>query len=361
MGSMKRSEFLKRTTSLAATVLLSECAPSRAATQQEPTYRKLPRWRGFNLLERFTIDWGTKPFQEQDFAWIAEWGFDFVRLPLDYRFWAAPNNWREIREDALKGIAQAIDWGRQYEIHVCLNFHRTPGYCVNPPKEPKDLWTDEEAVEVSAVHWAHFAQRYKGRPNRELSFNLINEPAHIKENVYANVVTRLVQAIRAEDPDRLIIADGLDWARTPVRGLVPLKIAQSTRGYDPMRLTHYRASWIAGSETWDVPQWPMKEKDRVWSKDRLRRERIEPWKRLESLGAGVIVGEWGAFNQTPYDVVLAWMRDCLDLWKEADWSWALWSFRGGFGILDSDRPDVKYEQFRGHKLDRKMLELLRLY
>ena len=30
-----------------------------------------------------------------------------------------------------------------------------------------------------------------------------------------------------------------------------------------------------------------------------------------------------------------------------------------FGILDSGRTDVAYEDFRGHKLDRKMLDVLR--
>jgi endoglucanase len=53
------------------------------------------------------------------------------------------------------------------------------------------------------------------------------------------------------------------------------------------------------------------------------------------------------------------MRDSLDLWKEAGWGWALWNLRGSFGILDSGRRDVVYESFRGHKLDREMLELLR--
>jgi endoglucanase len=53
------------------------------------------------------------------------------------------------------------------------------------------------------------------------------------------------------------------------------------------------------------------------------------------------------------------MKDCLDLWREAGWGWALWNFRGSFGVLDSGRRDVTYEEFRGHRLDRKMLELLR--
>jgi endoglucanase len=52
------------------------------------------------------------------------------------------------------------------------------------------------------------------------------------------------------------------------------------------------------------------------------------------------------------------MRDWLDLWKEAGWGWSLWELRGGFGVLDSQRTDVEYEDFRGHKLDREMLTLL---
>jgi hypothetical protein len=42
-------------------------------------------------------------------------------------------------------------------------------------------------------------------------------------------------------------------------------------------------------------------------------------------------------------------------------SGALWNFKGSFGILDSDRHDVQYEAFYGHKLDRKMLTLLQQY
>ena len=55
------------------------------------------------------------------------------------------------------------------------------------------------------------------------------------------------------------------------------------------------------------------------------------------------------------------MRDCLANWQAVGWGWALWNFRGAFGILDSERSDVRYKEFHGHKLDRQMLELLREY
>jgi endoglucanase len=86
---------------------------------------------------------------------------------------------------------------------------------------------------------------------------------------------------------------------------------------------------------------------------------VEPWREMERMGAKIFVGEWGCWNRTPHAVTLAWMRDFLTLWKHAGWGWALWCFRGSFGILDSGRSDVRYENWRGHKLDRKMLELLR--
>jgi hypothetical protein len=38
---------------------------------------------------------------------------------------------------------------------------------------------------------------------------------------------------------------------------------------------------------------------------------------------------------------------------------ALWNFKGDFGILDSGREDVAYEDWHGHKLDRKLLDLFR--
>ena len=358
---MNRREFLQTAGALAVAATAAPALPLSAAEKATVTARHLPRWRGFNLLAKFVKRReGNPPFAESDFALVAEWGFNFVRLPLSYHCWSDPEDWLTLREAELKHIDQAVELGRKHGVHVNLNLHRAPGYCVNPPKEPLDLWTDEKALEACAFHWAHFAKRYKGIANERLSFDLLNEPANISPDKYVHVVKRLVEGIRAEDPQRLIIADGLKWGTEPVYGLAELGIAQSTRGYEPMQISHYRASWVHGSDKWPEPTWPLKRSEKpALDKETLRKERIEPWKKLEQKGVGVHVGEWGAFNRTPHKVVLAWMRDCLDLWKEAGWGWSLWELRGSFGVLDSQRADVEYEDFRGHKLDREMLTLLR--
>ncbi|MCC6234871.1 MAG: cellulase family glycosylhydrolase, partial [Verrucomicrobiales bacterium] len=220
------------------------------------TWTNLPPWRGFNLLNKFMVPWNSGPFREADFQFIAAQGFNFVRLPMDYRSYIAEENWEVFSEARLAEIDQAVAWGGTYGVHVCLNLHRIPGWTVATPSEAKSLWSDPDAQRVAALHWGMFAKRYRGIPNERLSFNLLNEPPDITPAVYSNVVSRLAAAIRAEDPQRLILCDGLSYATRPVPELIPLQVAQATRGYTPFGLTHYRASWVSGSDTWPVPTWP---------------------------------------------------------------------------------------------------------
>ena len=123
------------------TGLLAQNAPAaKAATLPEPTVAKLPRWRGFNLLEWFFAQ-GHRPFVEKDFELIAELGFDFVRLPLSYECWNSGKieDWDKIDEKELEQVDKAVEYGRQHGVHVCVNFHRAPGYCINPPPKPVSL------------------------------------------------------------------------------------------------------------------------------------------------------------------------------------------------------------------------------
>jgi endoglucanase len=391
--SIDRRQFIKSTAALAALgVIGTSCKPKPIA---DITAGSLPRWRGFNLLEKFIASNSNDPFRESDFALMAELGFDFVRLPMSYRCWADPSDWKKLDEKTLKEIDQAVDFGKQYGIHVNVAFHRAPGFSVDRSlREPFNLWLDEEAQQAFDYHWSHFAQRYKGIPNKNVSFNLVNEPGSLDfertkpltPELHAKVVRRVVKAIRDIDPNRLIIADGMWWGRDPSEDLADLNIAQSTRGYEPSQITHYLASWVDGADKWPEPKWPFvpemstelrylsEEMNQYyssklerwgiplgmeWNSERIRLQMIEPWKRLQAKGVGVHVGEFGAFSKTPHDIVIAWMRELMGQWKAAGWGWAMWNFRGGFGILDSERADVQYEDFKGHKLDRRMLELIR--
>ena len=66
----------------------------------------------------------------------------------------------------------------------------------------------------------------------------------------------------------------------------------------------------------------------------------------------------GCWNKTPHDVFLAWFGDVLGILSENGIGFALWEFNGSFGVLNSGREDIAYEDWYGHKLDRKLLNLL---
>ena len=42
----------------------------------------------------------------------------------------------------------------------------------------------------------------------------------------------------------------------PIPELAKLQIALATRGYTPMDVTHYKASWVSGADQYPVPIWP---------------------------------------------------------------------------------------------------------
>jgi hypothetical protein len=76
---------------------------------------------------------------------------------------------------------------------------------------------------------------------------------------------------------------------------------------------------------------------------------------------GVHCGECGCWNKTPHDVFLAWFGDALDILTANKIGYSLWNFKGDFGILNSGRKDVDYEDWHGNKLDTKLLQLLKAH
>lgn len=368
---MRRRDFIKASGGFAAASLSGLGLGSMTQDAPEKATPKFPRYRGFNLTEKTGGMGPRTKFNEEDFEILADWGLNFARIPMSYWNWASRTDWYSINEDVLTDIDEAVQLGKQYNVHINLSLHRVPGYCINGRDlEPVDLFKDtpenmQKALDAVVFHWKMFARRYKGTPNSELSFDLINEPPKMADETrYVEIVRALVQGIREEDRGRLIVADGKDIGRTPVYGIADLGVMQSTRGYDPMSLTHYTATWVPKDEfeTFNFPTWPLKGDDgKLWDKAALKAKLIDRWQPLIDRGVQIHVGEWGCYNKTPHNVTLRWMRDILSLWKEAGWGQAMWNLKGSFGVLNSERADVKYEDYKGHRLDRKMLELLKEY
>ncbi len=143
--------------------------------------------------------------------------------------------------------------------------------------------------------------------------------------------------------------------------ITDLNIAQSCRGYNPGIISHYKAPWVfKETDNLPEPKWPGQVGDKYLSRAMLETQ-YEPWIALTKQGVGVHCGECGCFNKTPHAVFLAWFEDVLDVLTTNGIGYALWEFRGSFGMLDSGRADVAYADWYGHKLDRKLLDLLKKY
>jgi endoglucanase len=314
--------------------------------------------------------------EEDHFRWISDWGFDFVRLPMSYRTWLKkktapgevlrPEDAFAVDESALALVDEAVELGAKHGIHVCLCFHHAPGYRVGKNVvEPFILWRDRMAVEALAFHWELFAKRYRGVAASKISFNLFNEAPWPNDDfngeIYRRAILPAVEAIRRVSPERLIIADGMGAGNLCVPELVPLGIHLSVHCYIPGNISHYKVDWKKDRTDWPEPRWPGGIDDAGYTWDRARLDAYyTPWKNLIAQGVGVHMGETSGSSNLAAPIFLAWFSDVLGLCRDLNIGWALWDFLGGskFGILDTERADVAYEDWHGHKLDRKMLMLL---
>ncbi len=376
--------------------------------QQSQTPAKNPPWYGFNLLEYFSTDpdWmkyfpykNDGIFLEDDFDWMRDWGFNWVRLPMDYRFWTDPNDLMKINEKKVEPIDRAIRLGEKYGVHVNISLHRAPGFCVLDGLDPTvtgihvtpekaSFYKDRATLEAFVHQWTFFAQRYKSISNERVSFNLVNEPLlpltseektqlterrksesqeAIDEEMkvrgakeYARVARAAIEGIRAIDPQRLIVSDGSSGGVTPVADLFSTGVLQSPHDYYPGDLTHHQCEWARGWATrTEPPTWPLKDSHGKVTADRKTiADFVRPWRGLEQQRVSIHFGEMGCYKHTPPEVVLAWFNDTLDMIGELKSGWALWNFRGPFGVLDTERPGTKFEDWQGHQLDRPLLTLL---
>ena len=384
-NKMNRRVFLKNTSFVAAAVTLT--GTKGIATHPQIKKNKLPRWKGFNLLDLFSPapprNPGANKTTDDDLKWISDWGFDFVRIPMAYPRYLSFDRNRDITKDemlnfdpkVLEEIDQLIFMAHKYNLHVSLNLHRGPGYCINAGfHEPFNLWKDKEAQDAFYAHWSMWAERYKNISSSKLSFDLLNEPAYIEDmnnqyaqkgpvpgDIYRKVAIGASKVIWASNPDRLIVADGNGGGNNVIPELTDLNIAQSCRGYYPGLVSHYQASWVWKDPSQaPKPVWPGTIDGKYYGREQLE-EFYKPWIALKDQGVGVHCGEGGCYNKTPHPVFLAWFGDVLDILTQHNIGYALWNFRGDFGILDSRRTDIEYTDWFGHKLDSKLLELLKKY
>ena len=68
----------------------------------------IPKWKGFNLQDFFSPDprKSRRQTAEQDLQWMADWGFDFIRIPMAYPAYLDIDRSRDIGPDDVYNISE---------------------------------------------------------------------------------------------------------------------------------------------------------------------------------------------------------------------------------------------------------------
>ena len=100
--------------------------------QDQPVFEKMPGY-GFNFQWMFLWGPGKRPVGPDARAldFLSEFGFNFVRIPTDYRFWARDFTYFHPDESVWEYIDAYLKACSSRGLHLCLNLHRAPGYCIN--------------------------------------------------------------------------------------------------------------------------------------------------------------------------------------------------------------------------------------
>jgi endoglucanase len=322
------------------------------------------RYYGFNFQWMYSKERPVRDADEKALDFLCDLGLNFVRIPTDYRIWTKDTDYFHpdpVFIEKLFGYFKACE---KRKIHFCLNIHRAPGYCINRNDlETHNLWTDTIAVDAFVFLWETLAIRFKGIAPDLVSFDLLNEPPEIGQygmtrEIHKEIMTKTAGAVWAIDPGRPIIVDGLAGGNLAMPELSDLPLIQSTRGYQPMALTHYKAQWCEATLAIKSAGYPGTEwEGKTWDKSVLA-EHYKPWLDLQKKGVRVHVGELGCYNEVDNRDALRWYSDLLGLFGEWKWGYSLWDFEGPFGVVDHGRPGTHYSEYNGYKVDKELLDLI---
>lgn len=145
---------------------------------------------------------------EQDVQQIAADGFNCVRVPINYRYFQTPNS------SGWALLDQFVGWCQKYRIYVIVDMHDAPGgQSMLPTADPESpsLWHSEERKAATVDLWARLAEHYKNCPIIA-GYDILNEPQADSAQHLVALQKRIISAIRAVDPNHMIIIEGLKMA-----------------------------------------------------------------------------------------------------------------------------------------------------
>ena len=295
-------------------------------------------------------------FTKNEIKKCAEWGFDHLRIPVDeMEIFTENGDWNQKH---LKLLHDAMDYCMSQNMRVILDFHILRSHYFNDT-EKMTLWKNKAEQDKFIAMWKKISAEFKDYPIGFLAYELLNEPVPPGPDDWNILMNRAIVELRRLEPERMLILD--PSSHSSIGQLKNMDIPEgdpnfmvTVHFYTPHLLTHYQAAWMDGLKNLSIPlHYPgqlvaqadydtitvQKHKDVVryyngyYDKAvlQLRVQEAIDFAKMKNLQ--LHVGEVGCIDNTDKEVMHAWYKDVLDIFKENNVAFSIWGYKSNFGIL----------------------------
>src|SRR3954449_9685623 len=268
-------------------------------------------------------------YGDADAAFLAELGLNCVRIPVNYRHLESDLRPFEIVEEGFRHLDRAVEAGAAHGVYSIIDLHALPGsqnqhWHSDNPTHRALFWEHRHFQDRVVNLWEAIAARYKGNA-WVAGYNLMNEPADESRAVVGPFYERLSAAIRAVDPDHILLFDGNTYSTEFGFFGEPLENAVYT-------LHDYVAAGLGRADHYD----PEAAEQKFLERSAYARE----------TGTPIYVGEFAPiYTGDPEADALRTriLEDQLDLYRRHDAGFATWMYKDlGRQGLTYAPPDSPY-------------------
>ena len=278
---------------------------------------------------------------EADFAQIARWGFDHVRLPVDYDVIQNPDG--SMKEDGLRRVDRAIELAEKHGLNVVLDLHKTQGFSFDAGEHEEGFFESETYQAYFYAVWDCFAARYGNKPTHVM-FDLLNEVTEARYlEAWKRISRACVRRIRQHAPETLILLGSYQWnsAQTLPALDAPYdsRVLYNFHFYEPHAFTHQGAYWEAPYRDISA-RYTYAESG---ASERYFEKFLEPaLEKARREGCELYCGEYGVIDVVPPEEALPWFRDLHTVFERHGIARSLWSYKQmDFGLSDPRMDAVR--------------------